>query len=981
MKETQRKIMGLIISFVMIITIMPQTIWASDAGSREDAVKWAYAQEGKFLDYDKVYGAQCVDLVHYYYAYFGKASYATGNGCDFVNNKLPDGWTRIKNTPDFVPQPGDIAVWGKELSQYGHVAIILSADAHSFVSMDQNWPRGSACKKVTHNYNKFWGVIRPNFSEPPSNPPTYSNFWVDHYLFDLSETVSFTAVASGADNYTIGIDKTGVGRVVTEGCGSTYTISADRLGAGEYSAYMTVANSAGYVDTYRVYFVVAEKCNFGDKFSARIQNIGTGCYITNKDSKIVGTPESGYNNQIWFFNKYSDGSYTIMSQLDGLMMDVSYIDDPPAGADVHAWESTGKWNQRFNIYYLDDAFYIRPANTKTLVVDMGAGEPYNVACYNLSRNAGQQKYRFDMVGMGDYIPYGLGDEFYAQLRCQGTNLYVTNQSGNVAGTAATADDSQIWKFMRQSNGAYVIQNTLDGSYIDVENSNDANKTNFLSYNEYTGNRNQQFYFYEMDNAFYIKPLISNTRVMDMQSTAPYNVALWDKGNDWGPQKFDVIKVSHSDDNMSKPVETSYFKGHKYELYNESMTWESAKFFCEKKGGHLVTISDEKENEFVNGMRCRNLSTDYQQSIWLGGSDTANEGTWSWITGEPFTYSNWEPNEPNGGTTQNYLQMYSSGNWDDVQNEAGRFVVCEYDSVQPKLTPVASSLSLSDNIGFNIYMQISDDVLSDDGAMMIITNSDGKVIKKPISSYETTTYQDKPVKKIVSMVPAAKMSGKLSFKILKSDGTESSTYICSVMDYANEMIKKADTDNECKKVFPLVKAMLNYGAYSQIYFGEDNTNLANAILKDDNTATIKSEDIIKSITYSEQGLFSNKDLEYMGSSLICESDTSLKLYFNNKNKLTEKQIKSRYDISTLDKNKHDYDTGVDGSIFWIKIKGIKPAELGNVYGVNLVSDEGSVIVETSPYVYVKKALESGDSRLQNLCKAMWAYGQAAREYEK
>lgn len=979
MKETQRKIMGLIISFVMIITIMPQTIWASDAGSREDAVKWAYAQEGKFLDYDKVYGAQCVDLVHYYYAYFGKASYATGNGCDFVNNKLPDGWTRIKNTADFVPQPGDIAVWGKELSQYGHVAIILSADAHSFVSMDQNWPRGSACKKVTHNYNKFWGVIRPNFSEPPSNPPTYSNFWVDHYLFDLSETVSFTAVASGADNYTIGIDKTGVGRVVTEGCGSTYTISADRLGAGEYSAYMTVANSAGYVDTYRVYFVVAEKCNFGDKFSARIQNIGTGCYITNKDSKIVGTPESGYNNQIWFFNKYSDGSYTIMSQLDGLMMDVSYIDDPPAGADVHAWESTGKWNQRFNIYYLDDAFYIRPANTKTLVVDMGAGEPYNVACYNLSRNAGQQKYRFDMVGMGDYIPYGLGDEFYAQLRCQGTNLYVTNQSGNVAGAAATADDSQIWKFMRQSNGAYVIQNTLDGSYIDVENSNDANKTNFLSYNEYTGNRNQQFYFYEMDNAFYIKPLISNTRVMDMQSTAPYNVALWDKGNDWGPQKFDVIKVSHSDDNMSKPVETSYFKGHKYELYNESMTWESAKLFCEKKGGHLVTISDEKENEFVNGMRCRNLSTDYQQSIWIGGSDAANEGTWSWITGEPFTYSNWEPNEPNGGTSQNYLQMYSSGNWDDVQNEAGRFVVCEYDSVQPKLTPVASSLSLSDNIGFNIYMRISDDVLSDDGAMMIITNSDGKTIKKLISSYETTTYQDKLVKKIVSMVPAAKMSGKLSFKILKSDGTESSSYTCSVMDYANEMIKKANTDTECKKALPLVKAMLNYGAYSQIYFGEDKTNLANAILKDDNTATIKSEDIIKSITYSEQGLFSNKDLEYIGASLICGSDTSLKLYFNNKNKLTEKQIKGRYDISTLDKNKHDYDTGVDGSIFWIKIKGIKPAELGNVYGVNLVSDDGSVIVETSPYVYVKKALESGDSRLQNLCKAMWAYGQAAREY--
>lgn len=748
MRNNYLKIVSILLALLMIFQIMPATeVWAvseSQFDSKMSELKGQYPNYSCWNDrFDN--GSECWGFANMLgYKVFGTK---------------PSTWKKVYSINNV--KKGDLIQYGSTNGS-GHTVFVTSVSGDTITFVDCNGNGNySGANKVRHNGvlwgntikkgNKMYGRINfsyicvsPGFDNP--NPPTYSNFWVDHYLFDLSETVSFTAVASGADNYTIGIDKTGVGRVVTEGCGSTYTISADRLGAGEYSAYMTVANSAGYVDTYRVYFVVVEKCNFGDKFSARIQNIGTGCYITNKDSKIVGAPESGYNDQIWFFNKCSDGSYTIMSQLDGLMMDDEWDSDVPAGADIRAWSATGQDKQRFNIYYMDDAFYIRPANTKTLVVDMGAGEPYNVACYNLLRNAGQQKYRFDMVGMGDYIPYGLGDEFYAQLRCQGTNLYVTNQSGNVAGAAATADDSQIWKFMRQSNGAYVIQNTLDGSYIAVENSNDANKTNFLSYNEYTGNRNQQFYFYEMDNAFYIKPLISNTRVMDMQSTAPYNVALWDKGNDWGPQKFDVIKVSHSDDNMSKPVETSYFKGHKYELYNESMTWESAKLFCEKKGGHLVTISDEKENEFVNGMRCRNLSTDYQQSIWLGGSDTANEGTWSWITGEPFTYSNWEPNEPNGGTSQNYLQMYSSGNWDDVQNEAGRFVVCEYDSVQPKLTPVASSLSLSDNIGFNIYMQISDDVLSDDGAMMIITNSDGKAIKKLISSYETTTYQDKPVKK-------------------------------------------------------------------------------------------------------------------------------------------------------------------------------------------------------------------------------------------
>ena len=165
---------------ILVMTLMASHhVLAEDAGTRDDALKWVYAQEGKFLDYDGAYGAQCVDLIAYYYKYLGQSKYVKGNGCDYVSNALPDGWIRIKNTADFVPEPGDIAVWGTELSAYGHVAIILSADVHSFVSMDQNWPRGSACKRVTHNYNKFWGVIRPNFKSTTTmnNPTIVGTYW------------------------------------------------------------------------------------------------------------------------------------------------------------------------------------------------------------------------------------------------------------------------------------------------------------------------------------------------------------------------------------------------------------------------------------------------------------------------------------------------------------------------------------------------------------------------------------------------------------------------------------------------------------------------------------------------------------------------------------------------------------------------------------------------------------------------------------
>ena len=175
MERNRNRILLLAGTLVVVIMslLYSRNVWSASAGSRQDAVNWVYAQEGKSLDYDHAYGAQCVDLIKYYYAYFGYASYAMGNASAYVSNALPEGWTRIQKTSGFIPEPGDIAVWGADLnsSGTGHVAIVLSANENSFVSMDQNWPQGSACKQVTHTYNKFWGVIRPNFDSVVNQAP------------------------------------------------------------------------------------------------------------------------------------------------------------------------------------------------------------------------------------------------------------------------------------------------------------------------------------------------------------------------------------------------------------------------------------------------------------------------------------------------------------------------------------------------------------------------------------------------------------------------------------------------------------------------------------------------------------------------------------------------------------------------------------------------------------------------------------------
>lgn len=163
MKNLKKEIL-FILACAFVMLTAPAVQAHAGCGTREQALDWVYAQERKSLDFDNHYGAQCVDLINYYYKHLG-VPVVYGNAYTFINNRLPNGWTRIQNTSSFVPQPGDIAVWGRSVGRgAGHVAIVLSAKKNSFVSMDQNWD-ASYCKKINHTYNGFWGVIRPNFDD------------------------------------------------------------------------------------------------------------------------------------------------------------------------------------------------------------------------------------------------------------------------------------------------------------------------------------------------------------------------------------------------------------------------------------------------------------------------------------------------------------------------------------------------------------------------------------------------------------------------------------------------------------------------------------------------------------------------------------------------------------------------------------------------------------------------------------------------
>ena len=134
------------------------------------------AHKDKAMDYDGIAGCQCIDLCKYYLdEVFGLTPGAWGDAHSWYEdyNSIPtlkNNFTRIANTPDFVPKKGDIVVWSGALSSggWGHVAIATGeGDTTWFNSWDNNWTGNhDATAKIKHNYNCVLGVLRPNNQTP-----------------------------------------------------------------------------------------------------------------------------------------------------------------------------------------------------------------------------------------------------------------------------------------------------------------------------------------------------------------------------------------------------------------------------------------------------------------------------------------------------------------------------------------------------------------------------------------------------------------------------------------------------------------------------------------------------------------------------------------------------------------------------------------------------------------------------------------------
>ena len=307
----------------------------------------------------------------------------------------------------------------------------------------------------------------------------------------------------------------------------------------------------------------------------------------------------------------------------------------------------------------------------------------------------------------------------------------------------------------------------------------------------------------------------------------------------------------------------------------------------------------------------------------------------------------------------------------------------YDTVGESLC--GHSLSLDGNIGINYYFELDETILKDTDAFVRFELPDGSsndVYVTPkgdrsVAVVDSKTVEGKTLYVFQCKVAAKEMTDKVYAQMYLSGGNIGAKYEYDVKEYADYMRERLDNP-EYRKAYGLVCSMLNYGTYSQVYFGNNVESPANA----DSKATeqineidsIDAQSINRPYNSSTENLPEN--VRFVGSDLELESETTLNLYFEKPNDI---QIMFMCDECELEQKQV-------GDYTQVKVSGIKVQDLGKDVAVTLNVNGNSTdyMVKYSPmnYCYNVLSRETTEIRtesLKDLIRALYVYNQAAVQY--
>ena len=303
---------------------------------------------------------------------------------------------------------------------------------------------------------------------------------------------------------------------------------------------------------------------------------------------------------------------------------------------------------------------------------------------------------------------------------------------------------------------------------------------------------------------------------------------------------------------------------------------------------------------------------------------------------------------------------------------------EYASKSPEVSLYGRSITLKDNIDVNYYMEMSDSVFEHDAYLEFKIG--GQTYKLNASDAAEVNENGKTLYKFSCPVNAAQMSDTIETRIVIDNKTKEE-FSYSVKEYASELLSKS---NEYPtETVKLVKALLNYGTAAQTFFKYNTDKPANAILSDTDKAVAAADfDAYKAVIKADSANGAIDGLTYYGSSLICKSEMTVRHYFILDNGSDINNYKFNYidtegyEVSLIPKKVSD------GGVYCVDISGITACSLNKNYVCRVTGMDNSQTIELDygPLSYAYSVANSKDSskELKNLMSALYMYSEMARK---
>lgn len=192
-----------------------------------------------------------------------------------------------------------------------------------------------------------------------------------------------------------------------------------------------------------------------------------------------------------------------------------------------------------------------------------------------------------------------------------------------------------------------------------------------------------------------------------------------------------------------------------------------------------------------------------------------------------------------------------------------------------------------------------------------------------------------------------------------EGGSTAPFTYNVKTYAQSILEKSGNE----KMKNLVKAMLDYGAASQIHFGYNTEKLANEGLEDADYAGVTISGVT---TIPGQG---TENVKFYSASLILKSETTLRFFFTG-------EITATYNGQALEVKQR-------GSLYYVDVVGIGAKDLDEDVTITISDGISTATVTYNPMSYCAAVLNdttgSFDTAMKDLVCALYLYNQAADAY--